>query len=129
MARRKTTELVHFGEMLAEILGEYNEQIDQALADGADEAAEIFIKQASAASPEETGEYRDSWTTNDSRGRYKRYVGNSKKVPGKDNNMIPLINILEYSTVRGHKHVKRAVNASKSEILNCYIKKLNKEGA
>ena len=127
MAKRKTTELVHFGEMLADMLGDYTEQIDNAIAAGADEAAQLFINHASAVSPKDTGEYRNCWTTNDSKGRYKRYVGNAKTVKGKKGN-IPLINILEYSTVRGHKHVKQAVEESKSDIMSCYINKLN-EGA
>ena len=91
MAKRKTSELTHFGAMLAEILGEYTEDIDKAIAAGADEAAQIFIQKASAASPRGfTGEYRNSWTTNDSKGRYKRYVGNAKMVKGKNNTMISL---------------------------------------
>ena len=125
----KKTELVHFGEALADILGDYTEQVDNAIASGADEAAQIFIRHAQTVSPpDRTGEYRKSWTTNDSKGRYRRYVGNSKMVPGKNGSKIPLINILEYSTVRGNKHVKQAAEESKSEIMNCYVKKLN-EGA
>ncbi len=123
---KKVTGLTHFGDALAEILGEYTEQIDKAIESGADEAAEIFIRHASSVSPKRTGEYRNSWTTNESKGRYKRYVGNAKTVPGKDNSSIPLINILEYSTVRGNPHVKKAVNESKSEIMDCYVKRLNK---
>lgn len=131
MAKKKTTELVHFGEALSEVLGEYTEQIDKAIEAGADEAAGIFIRHASNVSRtfKDTGEYAQSWTTNDSKGRYRRYVGNSKMVPGKKGKgPIPLINILEYSTVRGHKHVQKAVNESKSDIMSCYINKLN-EGA
>lgn len=121
----KKSDLVHFGDMLADILGEYTEAIDKAIAAGADEAASIFIRHASACSPKGlTGEYKRSWTTNDSKGRYKRYVGNSKKVKGKNGSEIPLINILEYSTVRGNKHVKKAMEESKTDIFNCYLNKL-----
>lgn len=126
---KKMSQLSRFGDALADIVGEYTEEIDKAIAAGADEAAQIFIRHASEVSPRGvTGAYRKSWATNDSKGRYKRYVGNTKKVKGKGSSMIPLINILEYSTVRGNKHVKTAINNSKSEILDCYVKKLN-EGA
>ncbi len=125
MATINAKGMVNFGELLAEILGEYTEKVDKAIEEGADEAAAIFIKHAAAVSPVKTGEYRNSWTTNESKGRYKRYVGNAKTVAGKKG-AVPLINILEYSTVRGNPHVKKAVNESKSEILACYVKRLNK---
>ena len=71
MMAAKKAKLNNFGEMLSEVLGEYNEKVDKAIAAGADEAAQIFIRHASEVSPKgRTGEYRNCWATNDSKGRY-----------------------------------------------------------
>lgn len=128
MAKRKNLTLVQFGAALAEILGEYTEQVDKAVQAGGDEAAQIFIQYASESSPKNTGEYRNSWAVKDSKSKYKRYVGNAKTVKGSNSSTIPLINILEYSTVRGNKHVDKAVKASKQAIFDLYKKHLNTGG-
>lgn len=128
MAKRKNLTLVQFGAALAEILGEYTEQVDKAVQAGGDEAAQVFINHAVQASPKNTGEYRNSWTVKDSKSRYKRYVGNAKTVKGSNSSTIPLINILEYSTVRGNKHVDKAIKASKQAIFDIYKKHLNTGG-
>ena len=129
MAKRKNTSLVHFGAALAEILGEYSELVDKAVQAGGDEAAQVFINHAVQVSPpDNTGEYRKSWAVKDSKSRYKRYVGNTKMVKGANSSTIPLINILEYSTVRGNKHVDKAIKASKQAIFDIYKKHLNTGG-
>jgi len=120
----KGTNLTGFGDALSQILGEYSQEVDKAIQAGGDEAADYFIRTVSAASPVKTGDYKSSWAKKDVKSKYRRYVGNTKKVSGKNGSQIPLINILEYSTVRGRPHVRQAVQQSKSGILDIYKKHL-----
>lgn len=120
---KKTTNLLDFGTALADVLGDYSESVDTAIKNGVDEAANCFIKNAQELSPKDTGEYKNSWAVKDSKPKYRRYVGNTKQVKGKKG-MIPLINILEYSTTRGRPHVRKAAQASKAGILQIFEKHL-----
>lgn len=113
------------------IIGNYRTRVLEAMEKGAEEGANLFIKEAQKVSPPFEGtskgspRYRDCWTIkNRPKAKYVRSVGNSKKVKGKNNTNIPLINILEFSTVRGRPHVAKAVQNSAGQILELFQSKL-----
>lgn len=137
MAETVYTSLAEMDEAIMGVIGKYHSLILDAIADGADEAANFFIKEAQKVSPPFDGEsksksktrYRDCWAIKDRpKAKYVRSVGNTKKVKGKNNTNIPLINILEFSTTRGRPHVAKAVANSESQIMELYMSKLEKVG-
>ena len=135
MADTITTSLAEFDTAIMEVIGAYRFKALEAIAKSADEGANIFIAEASKVSPPFTGEskgstrYRDCWAIkNRPKAKYVRSVGNTKRVKGKNNSLIPLINILEFSTVRGRPHVSKAVQNSKDRIFALYMSNLEKVG-
>lgn len=122
-------------EAIMGVIGNYRSLILDAIAEGADEGANIFIKEAQKVSPPFEGKskgskrYRDCWAIkNRPKAKYVRSVGNTKRVKGKNGSQIPLINILEFSTVRGRPHVDKAVKNSEGQIMELYMSKLKKVG-
>lgn len=135
MAETALTSLADMDEAIIKVVGAYRSNVLDAIAKSADEAANIFIGEASKASPPFEGEskgsprYRDCWAIKDRpKAKYVRSVGNSKKVKGKNNSSIPLINILEFSTVRGRPHVEKAIQNSKSQIFDLFQNNVEKVG-
>lgn len=129
--------LAHFGMALAEILDEYTKEVDNAIKAGVPEAAETFRKEAintcisdnviddEAAAKSPYGYYKDNWYIKAGTfSKYHKYVGNAKTVFSSKNGDIPLINILEYSTTRGHPHLQNAINRSKDRISDIFKKHL-----
>lgn len=123
--------LDEMGLVLAEMLGEYTIEINAACEAGAQKAAEVFVKHAEVVSPVYSGKYphsrgyKNNWAIKPAQYPRRRYVGNTTRVPGKGGkSQIPLINILEKSTTRGHKHVRKAIEASKNEVLEVFKKHL-----
>lgn len=137
MAETVYTSLAEMDEALMSVIGNYRFLVLDAIADGADEAANIFIKEAQKVSPPFEGtsksksktRYKDSWAIkNRPKAKYVRSVGNTKKVKGKNNTNIPLINILEFSTTCGRPHVSKALENSQGQIFELYKSKLEKVG-
>ena len=132
MAERFTT-LSNLTDAIMEITHAYRNAVLVAIKEGVQEGAEIFVKEAEKVSPVDTGEYQKSWTIKPmSKARYVRYVGNKKRVKGKDRSgkptMIPLINILEYSKRNNARpHVGAAINNSRDQIYNVIVEKIKKE--
>lgn len=132
MANTDYTTLADLQEDLAKILDDWSHKVKDGIAEGVQEAANIFIRYAEAGSPkgqEETGQkYCNSWAIKPMKhAKYRRYVGNTKKVKAHYTDAkptIPLINILEFSTVRGHPHVARILESSKAEVFDCIIGKI-----
>ena len=131
MADTTYTSLAEMDEVLMKIIGNYRTRVLEAMEKGAEEGANLFIKEAQKVSPPFEGtskgspRYRDCWAIkNRPKAKYVRSVGNSKKVKGKNNTNIPLINILEFSTVRGRPHVAKAVQNSAGQILELFQSKL-----
>jgi hypothetical protein len=131
MADTTYTSLSEMDEAIMKIIGNYRTKALEAMEKGAEEGANLFIKEAQKVSPPFEGtskgspRYRDCWAIkNRPKAKYVRSVGNSKKVKGKDNTNIPLINILEFSTVRGRPHVAKAVQNSAGQILELFQSKL-----
>jgi len=110
-----------------EILKEYQSLLTGATEEGLDDAAEVFIQNASAMSPVRTGEYSKSWAVYPKRYYLRRYVGNTKTVKGAKGSNIPLINILEYSTKRGNRHVQKIFNASVDGMINAVSQKIGEK--
>lgn len=135
MADTVYTSLSEMDEAIMGVIGMYRSLILDAIEDTGDEGANLFIKEAQKVSPPFEGNskgkprYRDCWAIKvRPKAKYVRSVGNTKKVKGKNNTNIPLINILEFSTVSGRPHVGKAVENSKNQILQLYISKLEKVG-
>lgn len=132
MAEKFTT-LADLDNVIQEITKEYRDRVLGAIGDGIQEGAEIFKKSAEQASPADTGEYKNSWMIKPmKKAKFVRYVGNTKRVPGKDKSgkptMIPLINILEYSTgKKASPHVGKAISNSQDQIIQTIISKIQKE--
>lgn len=131
MADTTYTSLAEMDEALMKIIGNYRTRVLEAMEKGAEEGANLFIKEAQKVSPPFEGtskgspRYRDCWAIkNRPKAKYVRSVGNFKKVKGKNNTNIPLINILEFSTVRGRPHVAKAVQNSAGQILELFQSKL-----
>lgn len=131
MADTTYTSLAEMDEAIMKIIGNYRTRVLEAMEKGAEEGANLFIKEAQKVSPPFEGtskgspRYRDCWAIkNRPKAKYVRSVGNSKKVKGKNNTNIPLINILEFSTVRGRPHVAKAVQNSAGQILELFQSKL-----
>ena len=118
------TSLDNMVDAIQQILHEYRRAVLGGIEQGIDEGANLFIKEAQKVSPVDTGEYQSSWTVKPmNRAKYVRYVGNTKRVRGK-NGPIPLINILEFSSTHGKPHVGTAVANSHDQIINLVISKI-----
>lgn len=137
MADTIYTSLSEMDEAIMEVIGSYHAKALEAISKGAEDGAKIFIEEAKKVSPPFDGEsksksktrYRDSWAIKDRpKAKYVRSVGNAKKVKGKNNTNIPLINILEFSTVRGRPHVGKAVENSRNRIFELFMSYLEKAG-
>ena len=116
MADTLYTSLAEMDEAIMGVIGAYRTKALEAISKGAEDGAKIFMEEARKVSPPFEGKskskdstrYRDCWAIkNRPKAKYVRSVGNTKKVKGKNSTSIPLINILEFSTVRGRPHVSR----------------------
>lgn len=121
------TNLADLGNDLAKLIGSYSKEVNKAVMDGVQESAEIFVRKAESGSPKRIPEYYKCWAIKPmAKAKYVRYVGNTKRVKGKNGTQIPLINILEFSKTRGHPHVAHIIENSKDDILNCMVGKISK---
>lgn len=135
MADTTYTTLAEMDKAIMEVIGAYRFKALEAISKSADEGANLFINEASKVSPPFEGtskgspRYRDCWAIkNRPKAKYVRSVGNTKKVKGKNNTSIPLINILEFSTTRGRPHVEKAIQNSKNQIIEIIQNNLEKVG-
>jgi len=110
-----------------EILKKYQSLLTSTTEEGLDDAAEVFIQNARIMSPKRTGNYSQSWAIYPKKYHLKRYVGNTKTVKGTKGSNIPLINILEYSTKHGNKHVQKIFNASIEGMIDAVSKKIKEK--
>ena len=137
MADTLYTNLAEMDTAIMEVIGAYRTKALEAIAKGAEDGAKIFIEEAKKVSPpfegtsksKDSTRYRDCWAIkNRPKAKYVRSVGNTKLVRGKDNSQIPLINILEFSTVRGRPHVSKTVQNSQEQIFELYMSYIEKVG-
>lgn len=112
---------------LAKMLEEYGEQVyrltDEAIAEG----AKVLKAELEDASPRNSGKFARNWTDTGDTYKNKIYVGNKFKVNGKNGARIPLINILEYSTTRGHPFVQATFDKSVGKVADAIIRKYKEE--
>ena len=92
----------------------------ESLERGLDKAADRLVEGLRACSPVGKGKrgkrYRDCWSV---KRRYRgvRYVGNTKTVPDKKGNKIPLSNILEYSEgKKARPHIRETFDRVEEEL-------------
>lgn len=127
MAGTEYTTLADLQEDIAKILNDFSHKVKDGIALGVQDAANIFIRHAEQGSPPGR-EYYKCWAIKPMKhAKYVRYIGNTKKVKAHYTDAkptIPLINILEFSTVRGHPHVSRIIESSKSDVYECIIEKI-----
>ena len=137
MAERFTT-LSELDKTIQEITSAYRGAVLNAIAEGVQEGAEVYIREVKKISPPDDGpgiggHYRDKWKIKPMRkAKFVRYVGNTKKVKAHAKDAeptIPLINILEFSKgKRARPHIGQAINNSKDEIISLISSKIQKEG-
>ena len=116
-----TTTLYNFSvavkEALNEIVDVTYEQIDK----GLDKAMDYMIDKLVAATPEGAGLTKESWK---GEGKYKnvRYINNTRTRPGNplkhEGANVPVVNLLEYSSIKGKPFVARTVQAEQQNIIN-----------
>ena len=116
-----TTTLYNFSvavkEALNDIVDVTYEQIDK----GLDKAMDYMIDKLVAATPEGTGLTKESWQ---GEGKYKnvRYINNTRTRPGNplkgEGANVPVVNLLEYSSIKGKPFVARTVQAEQQNIIN-----------
>ena len=117
---------IYLEQEVEKILEEYIGEIEEAAEDGMAAAEKVLIKRLAAASPKGiTKQYRKSWKGSGDQYKLFRFVGNTKAVKGgkkkrgrKRGSQLPLSDILEYSTVRGHPFIKRTFENSVDEMVN-----------
>lgn len=133
MANSEYTTLADLQEDISKLLNDYSNKVKEGIASGVQEAAEVFIRHAQQGSPPDNHagkEYYKSWAIKQMKhAKYVRYVGNTKKVKAHYTDAkptIPLINILEFSTSHGHPHVKKIIESSQAEVIDCITNKIIK---
>jgi hypothetical protein len=112
---------------IADILREYGDVVYQATEEGLTAAEKVLINNLKANSPKDKGEYAKSWKGKGKKYKLRRYVGNTKMVPGKSGE-IPLSNILEYSSKSPHQGlIKRTYEESINEMAAAVVAEIKKE--
>jgi hypothetical protein len=112
---------------IADILREYGDVVYQATEEGLTAAEKVLINNLKANSPKDKGEYAKSWKGKGKKYKLRRYVGNTKMVPGKSGE-IPLSNILEYSSKSPHQgKIKRTYEESINEMAAAVVAEIKKE--
>jgi len=113
---------------IADILREYGDVVYQATEEGLTAAEKVLIKNLKAASPEgPSKKYKKSWKSKGKKYKLRRYVGNTKMVPGKSGE-IPLSNILEYAEKSPHQGlIKRIYESSIDQMAAAVVAEIKKE--
>lgn len=119
-------------DAMFEILEDYGDIVYQSTKESLDAVANVLADALKKGSPKgKTGKYAKSWKVKEGKSSLYRYVYNSKTVDGKTkggkDKKIALSDILEYSTKRGHPHIKRIYEESIPDMVNAAIKELKKE--
>lgn len=119
-------------KLISEMVEEYGNTVYKATEKGLDKGANELKEDLHNASPEDTTEFKKSWKVK--KYNLKRSIGNTKEVEFsasgrkkfKKGKKIPLINILEYSTVRGKPFVKATFEKDSDKITNIIIEEIKK---
>ena len=113
---------------ITDILREYGDVVYQATEEGLTAAEKVLIKNLKAASPEgPSKKYKKAWKGKGKKYKLRRYVGNTKMVPGKSGE-IPLSNILEYAEKSPHQGlIKRIYESSIDQMAAAVVAEIKKE--
>lgn len=125
----KKVDINNLDEAIAYILREYGDVVYQATEEGLTAAEKVLINNLKASSPESPGggRYAKSWKGKGKKYKLRRYVGNTKMVPGKSGE-IPLSNILEYSSKSPHQgKIKQTYEESINEMAAAMVAEIKKE--
>lgn len=116
-----TTTLYNFSVAVKEALNEIVDMTYEQIDKGLDKAMDYMIDKLAAATPEGTGLTKESWK---GEGKYKnvRYINNTRTRPGNplngEGSEVPVVNMLEYSSIKGKPFVARTVQAEQQNIIN-----------
>ncbi len=117
----KSSTLQNFSAAVKEALNEIMDMTYEQIDKGLDKAMDYMIDKLAAATPEGTGLTKDSWK---GEGKYKnvRYINNTRTRPGNplngEGSEVPVVNMLEYSSIKGKPFVARTVQAEQQNIIN-----------
>lgn len=114
-----------FQEALEDTLREYGDAVYIATEEGIQAAAEVLAEKEAAESPKESGKLKKSWKVHKGKG-LSRTVGSTRTVKSSKNGNIPLINILEYSKIRGNPFVKKTYEAAIPDMVEEVIKTIKR---
>lgn len=117
----KSSTLQNFSAAVKEALNEIMDMTYEQIDKGLDKAMDYMIDKLAAATPEGTGLTKESWK---GEGKYKnvRYINNTRTRPGNplngEGSAVPVVNMLEYSSIKGKPFVARTVQAEQQNIIN-----------
>jgi len=114
-----------FQKELEETLREYGDVVYIATEEGIQAAAEVLVEKESDASPKKSGKLKKSWKISKGKG-LSRSVTNTRTVKSSKNGNIPLINILEYSRVRGNPFVKKTYEKAIPDMVDAVAKTIKR---
>lgn len=96
--------------VIEETLKEFGDLVYNATEKGLDAAQNVLIRNLEARSPEgPSKKFRKGWKSKGKKYKTRRYVGNTKTVPARGGEEVPLSNILEYSQKSPHRGLIKAI--------------------
>ena len=115
---------LNLADELKDILSEYSQEMFETKEQALDKASDYFVDKLKAASPVDTGKFKESWTRTT---KYKgvRYIGNTAE--GSTNSYgyaIPLSNLLEFGS-KGKPFIRRTFEDNKEEIIKIIKGEIN----
>jgi|LSQX01.3.fsa_nt_gb hypothetical protein len=116
-----------FQDAVEEALREYGDLVYEATEEGLGEAEKILKANLKANTPRgDTGDFAKGWRGSGKKYKLKRFVGNTKTVPGngKYGEEISLADIFEYSTTRGKPFIKKTFEDSIDEMAEAVVRKI-----
>lgn len=114
-----------FQEALKDTLREYGDIVYIATEEGIEAAAKVLSEAEANASPKDSGKFRRSWKIKKGKG-LSRSVTNTRTVKSSKNGDIPLVNILEYSKIRGKPFVKKTYEKAIPDMVEEVIKTIKR---
>lgn len=114
-----------FQEALKDTLREYGDIVYIATEEGIQAAAEVLAEKEADESPKKSGKLKKSWKVYKGKG-LSRIVGSTRTVKSSKNGDIPLVNILEYSKIRGNPFVKKTYEKAIPDMVEEVIKTIKR---
>jgi len=114
-----------FQNALEETLREYGDSVYIATEEGIEAAAKVLSEEEANASPKDSGKFRRSWKIKKGKG-LSRSITNTRTVKSSKNGDIPLVNILEYSKIRGNPFVKKTYEKAIPDMVDAVAKTIKR---